>query len=175
MGRGFVYGGKKMAQMVGKVILSEMTTGRLFYTDLAEMIAAHGERGKQAAIHEIQIMYKSPYDASEKAPAKRRMYDIVADAFAHKDGVVDPITHQGVLPGAANATGGWRGKSFVTAKPDPYGVLYGGGRADVRLSMGGDNEIYVLSKSDGMIRILAAGVSSPPAGFSRGRLAGNCS
>src|SRR6202021_1340073 len=94
----------------------DTATGRLFYTDLAEMIAAHGERGRQAAIHEIQIMYKSPYDASEKAPAKRRMYDIVADAFAHKDGVVDPITHQGVLPGAATATGGWRGKNFVTAK-----------------------------------------------------------
>jgi hypothetical protein len=152
-----------MPQMNGKYIFSEMTTGRLFYTDLAEMIASHGERGKHAAIHEIQIMYKSPYDASEKAPAKRRMYDIVADAFAHKDGIVDPINHHGVLPGAANATGGWRGKTFVTAKPDPYGVPYGGGRADVRLSMGGDGEIYVLSKTDGMIRILAAVITPPPA------------
>jgi hypothetical protein len=162
IGSGFVYRGKKMPQMVGKYIFSDMTTGRLFYTDLAEMIAAHGERGKQATIHEIQILYKNPYDASEKAPAKRRMYDIVADAFAHKDGVVDPDTHQGVLPGAANAPGGWRGKNFVTAKPDPYGVPYGGGRADVRLSKGGDGEIYVLSKSDGMIRILAAVVTPPP-------------
>jgi hypothetical protein len=163
IGSGFVYRGKKMPPMVGKYIFSDMTTGRLFYTDLAEMIAARGERGKQAAIHEIQVLYKSPYDASEKVPAKRRMYDIVADAFAHKDGVVDPSTHQGVLPGAANATGGWRGKSFVTAKPDPYGAPYGGGRADVRLSMGGDGEIYALSKTDGMIRILAAVVTPPPA------------
>ena len=99
IGSGFVYRGKKMPQMVGKYIFTDMTTGRLFYTDLAEMIATHGERDKQAAIHEIQVMYKSPYDASEKAPVKRRMYDIVADAFAHKDGVVDPVTHQGVLPG----------------------------------------------------------------------------
>jgi hypothetical protein len=163
IGSGFVYRGKKMPPMVGKYIFSDMTTGRLFYTDLAEMIAARGERGKQAAIYEIQVMYKSPYDASEKVPAKRRMYDIVADAFAHKDGVVDPSTHQGVLPGAANATGGWRGKSFITAKPDPYGAPYGGGRADVRLSMGGDGEIYALSKTDGMIRILAAVVTPPPA------------
>ncbi len=113
IGSGFVYRGRKMPQMVGKYIFTDMTTGRLFYTDLGEMIAAHSERGKHAAIHEIQVMYKSPYDASEKAPAKRRMYDIVADAFAHKDGVVDPITHQGVLPGAANAVGGWRGKTFL--------------------------------------------------------------
>ena len=163
IGSGFVYRGEKMPQMTGKYIFTDMTTGRLFYTDLAEMIAAHGERGKHATIHEIQVMYKSPYDASAKAPAKRRMYDIIADAFAHKDGVVDPATHQGVLPGAANATGGWRGKTFITAKPDPYGVPYGGGRADVRLSMDGDGEIYALSKTDGMIRILAAVVTPPPA------------
>jgi hypothetical protein len=163
IGSGFVYRGKKMPQMVGKYIFTDMSTGRLFYTDLAEMISARGEHGKQAGIHEIQVMYKNPYDAAEKTPVKRRMYDIVADAFAHKDGVVDPVTHQGVLPGAANATGGWRGKSFVTAKPDPYGVPYGGGRADVRLSMGGDGEIYALSKTDGMIRILAAVITPPPA------------
>jgi hypothetical protein len=163
IGSGFVYRGKKIPQMAGKYIFSDMTTGRLFYTDLTEMIASRGERGKQAAIHEIQVMYKSPYDASEKAPAKRRMYDIVADAFAHKDGVVDPVTHQGVLPGGANAVGGWRGKTFLAPPLDPYGVPYGGGRADVRLSMGGDGEIYVLSKTDGMIRILAAVVTPPPA------------
>jgi hypothetical protein len=164
IGSGFVYRGKRMPQMTGKYIFSDMTTGRLFYTDLAEMIAAGGVRGKQAAIHEIQVMYKSPYDASLKAPVKRRMYDIVADAFTHKDGsVLNPDAHLGVLPGASNMTGGWRGTSFVTPKADPEYVPYGGGRADVRLSMGGDGEIYVLSKSDGMIRILAGVVTPPPA------------
>jgi hypothetical protein len=163
IGSGFVYRGKRMPQMAGKYIFTDMTTGRLFYTDLAEMIAAGGERGKQAPIHEIQILYKSPFDAAQKEPMKRRMYDIVAEAFKHKDGVVDPDSHLGVLPGASNMTGGWRGKSFVTPKADPYYVPYGGGRADVRLSMGGDGEIYILSKSDGMIRILASVVTPPPA------------
>ena len=32
IGSGFVYRGKKMPQMVGKYIFSDMTTGRLFYT-----------------------------------------------------------------------------------------------------------------------------------------------
>jgi hypothetical protein len=163
IGSGFVYRGKKMPQMVGKYIFTDITTGRLFYTDLAEMLAAHGERGKQAAVHEIQVLYKSPYDASEKVPVKRRMYDIVVDAYTHKDGVVDPVSHQGVLPGAAATPGGWRGKEFLTPKADPYGVPYGGGRADVRLSMDGDGELYILSKSDGMIRILAGVVTPPPA------------
>ncbi len=88
------------------------------------------------------------------------MYDIVADAFAHKDGIPNPNT---VLPEGSRTTGGWRGKIFMPAKADPYGVMYGGGRADVRLSMGGDGEIYVLSKSDGMIRKLTAVVTAPPA------------
>ncbi len=164
IGSGFVYRGKKMPQMVGKYIFTDITTGRMFYTDLAEMIASHGERGKQAAVHEIQIMYKSPYDASEKAPVKRRIYDIVADAYAHKDGNVDPETHQGVLPGAAMTTGGWRGKAWVKPMSDPYGVPYGGGRADVRLSLGGDGELYIMTKTDGMIRTLSAVVTPPPTG-----------
>ena len=158
IGSGFVYRGKLMPQMVGKYIFSDMSTGRLFYTDLAEMIATHRMRGKQAPMHEIQIMYKSPYDASTKASVKRRMYDIVTEAFGHKDGLPNPNT---VLPESSTATGGWRGKIFLPTKPDTYGVPYGGGRADVRLSMDGDGEIYVLSKSDGMIRRLA-GVSTPP-------------
>ncbi len=163
IGSGFVYRGKRMPQMVGKYIFTDLTTGRLFYSDLKEMIASRSERGKQAPIHEIRVMYKSPYDAAEKVPVKRRMYDIVAETFAHKDGVVDPATHQGVLPGAAATTGGWRGKNFLPGTVDPYGVPYGGGRADVRLSMGGDGEIYIMSKSDGMIRVLASVVTPPPA------------
>jgi Glucose / Sorbosone dehydrogenase len=159
MGSGFVYRGKLMPQMVGKYLFTDLSTGRLFYTDLAEMIASHRVRGKQAPIHEIQIMYKSPYEASVKSPVKRRMYDIVTDAFAHKDGIPNPKT---VLPEGSRTTGGWRGKIFMPPKADPYGVMYGGGRADVRLSMGGDGEIYVLSKSDGMIRKLTAVVTPPP-------------
>jgi hypothetical protein len=140
-----------------------MSTGRLFYTDLAEMIASHRERGKQAAIHEIQVMYKNPYDASEKAPEKRRLYDMIADTYAHKDGIADPATHKGAMPGGTVNVGGWRGKTYLEPGKDPYGVPYRGGRADVRLSMGGDGEIYALSKTDGMIRILAAVVTPPPA------------
>lgn len=159
IGSGFVYRGKLMPQMVGKYLFTDISTGRFFYTDLAEMIATQRVRGRQAPIHEIQIMYKSPYDASQKSPVKRRMYDIVADAFAHKDGI--PPTNM-VLPEGSRTTGGWRGNLFMPSKADPYGVMYGGGRADVRLSMGGDGEIYVLSKSDGMIRKLTAVVTPPP-------------
>ena len=60
IGSGFVYRGKLMPQMRGKYIFNDMTTGRIFYVDLAEMLATHGERNQQAQIHELQIIYKSP-------------------------------------------------------------------------------------------------------------------
>src|SRR6266852_307302 len=60
IGSGFVYRGKLMPQMRGKFIFNDMTTGRIFYADLAEMIATRGRRNHQAPIHELQIMYKSP-------------------------------------------------------------------------------------------------------------------
>ena len=48
--------------------------------------------------------------------------------------------------------------------PDPYsdGARYGGGRADVRLAMGGDGELYLLCKTDGWIRKLVAVTTPPP-------------
>jgi len=46
---------------------------------------------------------------------------------------------------------------------DPDGVPWGGGRADVRLAVDGDGELYLMSKGDGMIRKLTAVVAPPPA------------
>ncbi len=160
IGSGFVYRGKLMPQMRVKFIFNDMTTGRIFYADLAEMIATHGQRNHQAQIHELQIMYKSPYDASSQTAVKRRMFDVVAETYSHKGGT--PAQDR-VLPGAAAATTGWRDPDHKQPKADPEGVAYGGGRADVRIALGGDGEVYVLSKSDGMIRKMTAVVTPPPA------------
>jgi hypothetical protein len=159
IGSGFVYRGKLMPQLRGKYVFNDMTTGRIFYVDLAEMIAMHGQRNKVAQIHELQIIYKSPYDTSNQTAVKRRMFDIIAETYSHKGGT--PAQDR-VLPGAAGATTGWRDPEHLQPKSDPEGVAYGGGRADVRIAMGGDGELYVLSKSDGMIRKLAAVTAPPP-------------
>ena len=159
IGSGFVYRGKLMPQLRGKYIFNDMTTGRIFYVDLAEMIATHGQRNQQAQIHELQIMYKSAYDAANQPAGKRRMFDIVAETYAHKGGT--PAADR-VLPGEATATTGWRDAAHTQPKTDPEGIAYGGGRADVRMAMGGDGELYVLSKSDGMIRKMTAVVTPPP-------------
>jgi hypothetical protein len=88
------------------------------------------------------------------------MFDIVAETYAHKGGT--PAADR-VLPGAAASTTGWKDQAHTQPKTDPEGVPYGGGRADVRIAMGGDGEIYVLSKSDGMIRKMMSVVTPPPA------------
>ena len=160
IGSGFVYRGKLMPQMRGKFIFNDMTTGRIFYTDLAEMLATHGQRNHQAPIHELQIVYKSPYDTASPTAVKRRMFDVVAESYSHKGGTP---AQDHVLPGAAGATTGWRDEEHKQPKADSDGVPYGGGRADVRIAIGGDGEVYVLSKSDGMIRKMTAVVSPPPA------------
>jgi len=159
IGSGFVYRGKQMPRLRGKYVFNDMTTGRIFYVDLAEMLATRGQRNQQAQIHELQIEFKSPYDSANQNAVKRRMFDIVAETYSRKGGT--PAQDR-VLPGAGGATTGWRDPEHTQPKADPEGAPYGGGRADVRMAMGGDGELYVLSKSDGMIRKLAAVVTPPP-------------
>lgn len=162
IGNGFVYRGKLMPQLRGKYIFNDMTTGRIFYADFAEMLAAHGKRNQQAQIHELQIAYKSSAGGSQ--PAKRRMFDIIAETYAHRGGTSGP-NH--VLPGNAGATTRSQDPAHSEDKVDVDGVSYGGGRADVRMALGGDGELYVLSKSDGMIRKLAAVLTPPPTSKNR--------
>ena len=157
IGSGFVYRGKLMPQLRGKYVFNDMTTGRIFYVDLAAMLTTHGERNHQAPIHELQIMYKGPNDQS---PVKHRMFDIIAENYALRGGTPLP-DHR--LPASGMATTGWKDAEHHQPKTDPEGVPYGGGRADVRITMGGDGELYVLSKSDGGIRKMTALVTPPPA------------
>ena len=56
--------------------------------------------------------------------------------------------------------GGWQAETLVPGIQNTDDGPYGGGRADVRLVFGGDGEIYVLSKSDGMIIKMASVVSA---------------
>jgi Glucose / Sorbosone dehydrogenase len=139
---GFVYRGSRMPQLTDKYVFGDITTGRLFYADLADLMANDdGVRMTLAGIHELQVVFDSPYDSPDQGLVNRRLFDIVANEYAHRGGGSPPT----VLPGYANTTSG----------NDANGVPYGGGRADIRLALGGDGEIYVLSKSDGMVRLVA--------------------
>ena len=147
---GFVYRGTLMPSLYGKFIFGDITTARLLYCDLNEMLAADdGNRATQATIKEIQVAFNSPYDAPDQGVTNRRLFDIVSEAYKQKGG-----TNANALPGGATVTS-------LTGTNMPGGVPFGGGRADIRLAVGDDNEIYVISKSDASIRKMTAALGPP--------------
>jgi len=147
---GFVYRGSLMPQLVGKYIFGDIANGRLFYCDLDEMLAADdGDRNTVAATHELQIVHDDPTDNPDAGMARWRMFDIIAVTYTNRGGDASPKR----LPGTAESTG--------PGKTDIDGVLYGEGRADIRIAQGGDGEIYVTSKSDGSIRRMVAALGPP--------------
>jgi hypothetical protein len=140
---GFVYRGSLMPALYGKYIFADITTARLFYCDFEEMLAADdGNRLTLATIHELQVVFNG---------MKRRAFDLISQKYHQKGG-----TSANALPGGCGG--------LNTVGNDPEGVPYGCGRADVRLARGGDGELYLLSKSDGMIRQLSAVLIPPTLG-----------
>jgi hypothetical protein len=138
---GFVYRGSLMPALYGKYVFGDITTGRLFYADFADMLNVDdGNRTSVAAIHELQVVFNG---------MKRRLFDIASSRYHSRGG-----TSGDALPGGCGG--------LNTGGSDPQGVLYGCGRADIRLALGGDGELYLLSKSDGMVRKFTAALIPPP-------------
>ncbi len=145
---GFVYRGTKIPELLGKYIFGDITTGVLYYADWAEMLAADdGNPATLAAIHAIDLLWDNPNDGPDAGEVlystlttdsaiRGPLFQIVESAYEARGGL-DPN-----LPGGANATGAF-------------------GRADVRLQIDANGELYILSKSDGMIRALVAPVPEP--------------
>lgn len=147
---GFVYRGQAIPALQGKFVFGDITNARLFYADLAEMVAADdGNPATTARIHELGVYYDDP--TTPFGVESRRLFDIVRDRWdLRNETETGSVIFTGIadgdrLPGSASTTNG----------ADPYGVAYGGGRADIRLALI-DDELYLLSKSDGMVRAIAA-------------------
>jgi glucose/arabinose dehydrogenase/mono/diheme cytochrome c family protein len=108
---GFVYRGKRVPALKGKLVFGDITTGRVWYADLADVLAA--DDGNAATVAQIQEM-----DAGLRR--------IVEETYRARGGKGDG------LPGAA--------------------AVSGRGRVDLRFAVDHEGELYVLTKSDGMIR-----------------------
>jgi hypothetical protein len=119
IGSGYLYGGKAIPALRGKYIFTDLSTGRIWYADYKDMLAADdGDPKTMAPIHEVKILWNGQaYDS---------MFPI-AEAAYHARGGKAPH-----LPG--------RGK------------VSGPGRADARMSIDQAGEIYIYSKTDGVIR-----------------------
>jgi hypothetical protein len=128
IGSGFVYNGKAIPALRGKYIFTDLTTGRIWYADYKDMLAADdGKPGTMAAIHEVRLLWDDPHDSPD---AGKKVYDSmypIVEATYHARGGTSPH-----LQG-------------------PKGLIMGG-RADVRFSIDAGGELYLYSKSDGVIR-----------------------
>jgi hypothetical protein len=124
IGSGFLYTGKAIPVLRGKYVFTDISTGRLWWVDYKEMLAADaGGPRTMAERHEIRIGWeKQVYDT---------MFPIAQAAYRARGGK-NPI-----LPGRA--------------------VVSGEGRADANLAVDAAGELYVFTKSDGMIRTLVSG------------------
>src|SRR6185295_10707230 len=108
---GFVYRGKLVPALRDKLVFGDITTGRVWYANRADVVAADdGDAQTVAPIHEID------------ADLRR----LTEEKFRERGGQGD------ALPG--------------------MGVVAGRGRVDLRFAVDNDGELYVLTKSDGMIR-----------------------
>jgi mono/diheme cytochrome c family protein len=112
---GFIYHGKRIPSLHGKLVLGDITTGRLWYVDMADVLRADdGDPSTLAPLHEID-------------GGLRRLAE---ETFHLRGGRGE------ALPGAA--------------------AVSGRGRVDIRFAEDADGELYILTKSDGMIRQVIA-------------------
>jgi mono/diheme cytochrome c family protein len=108
---GFVYRGKLIPALQNKLVFGDITTGRIWYADRADVLAADdGDPLTVAPIHEMES----------------ELRQLTKSKFGERGGKGD------TLPGMA--------------------VVAGKGRVDTRFAEDNDGELYILTKSDGMIR-----------------------
>jgi mono/diheme cytochrome c family protein len=108
---GFIYRGKKVPALRGKLIFGDITTGRIWSAERADVVAA--DDGSPATVAQVQ----------ELEVGLRR---IVEETYRERGGKGE------ALPGAAGVSGR--------------------GRVDLRFAVDHEGELYILTKSDGMIR-----------------------
>jgi len=131
---GFIYRGSGIPALQGKFIFGDITTGRLFYCDWSAMLAADdGNAASTAAPQAITLKWDDPNDSPDAGTQSYdRFFEIVEAGYDFRGGVDSD------LPGGA--------------------TISGTGRADIRLTVDGNGEMYVTSKSDGIIRMLSGPV-----------------
>jgi hypothetical protein len=121
---GYVYRGKRIPALRGKYIFGDISTGNVWYVDYKEMLAADDGNPKTLAeMHPVRIRWAKPGGSSE-------VYGSMA-----------PITES-----AYHARGGKAPGLPGTAKVATEG------RSDIHFWADANGELYILSKSDGMIR-----------------------
>jgi hypothetical protein len=119
IGSGFVYAGKALPALRGKYIFSDLSTGRVWFADWKEMLAADdGDPKTMAEMHDVKLYWNNQVHDT---------FTSIAQAAYQSRGGKDPD-----LPGR--------------------GTISGSRRADARFALDAAGELFVYSKTDGMIR-----------------------
>jgi hypothetical protein len=133
---GFVYRGTRLPALRGKFLLGDILTGRLWYANYAEMLAADdGKAATVAPLHEVQLRWNDPNDTPDA-------------------GLATYPTMNPIVVAAYNARRHAAAPDATTPMP---------ARADIRFGFDAQGEVYILSKVDGMIRAVT-GASVATAG-----------
>lgn len=128
---GYVYRGNALPALRGKYIFGDISTGNVWYVDYKEMIAADdGNPKTMAEMHPVKILWDKPGGSSELFAS---MYGITESAYHARGGKAPG------LPGAATVADG---------------------RSDIHFCVDAEGELYILSKSDGMIRAVVGATSN---------------
>jgi hypothetical protein len=124
---GYVYRGKAVPSLAGKYIFGDISTGNVWWVDYAKMLTS--DVSKPATVpemHPVKIRWTAPGGSTEVYGS---MYPITELVYHARGGTATG------LPGAAKVSGG---------------------RSDIHLWADSTGELYILSKSDGMIRKVVA-------------------
>jgi hypothetical protein len=151
---GYVYRGSRIPELQGKYVFGEITTGQIFYCDYDEMLAADdGDPSTMAQIHSLKILWDNPNDAPNLGLQE---YDTMLPGGA----VLGPMFQ--IIERTYEARGGQDPNL-----PGGADVTSPNGRADIRLQIDDDGELYILSKSDGMIRAIVGSLPAVPGDYDR--------
>lgn len=126
---GFFYRGSAIPALQGKFVFGDITTGRVFCCNWEDMVAADdGVASTTASVQPVTFLWDNPHDSPNAGVQSfDSFFDIVEEGYEFRGGVDSD------LPGTAPVSGG---------------------RADIRLAVDASGELYVTSKSDGVIRSL---------------------
>jgi hypothetical protein len=121
---GYAYRGKAIPSLAGKFLFGDITSGRLWWSDIKEMLSVDdGDPKTMAEMHEVKIAWNQ-----EVYPTMAPVAEVAYHARGGK------AEH---LPGASRVPGG---------------------RADIRFGVDSDGELYIMTKSDGVIRKVVGAV-----------------
>src|SRR5580704_11522938 len=127
MSSGYVYQGKALPVLRGKYIFADITTGNIWYTDFKDMLAADdGDPKTMAPLHPVKILWNTRGGGKELYGS---MAPVTAVAYHERGGKAE------TLPGRARVSGG---------------------RSDIHFLIDDAGELYIMSKSDGLIRAVVS-------------------